>query len=458
LKAVLSILVLVIAMITLQQCANNNASKTDQQTVDLYQNNCGGCHGRQLQNFKVLGTASLLSLKQIQHITKNGNSVKGMPAYGNGFSDEEIYKLSAYIKKYKYNDNQVITLKEAKNYTIETIVDSLGIIWGMEFLPNGNMLLTEKEGRLLQLDKQGKTTAIKGIPKVRNAGQGGLLDIKLHPKYAQNGWLYISYSYIDSADGEAGATAIIRGKLLGDSLVEQKQIFKARPAVSTDIHFGSRMVFDNNGFLYFSVGERGKHFEFPQKLDNANGKIHRLHDDGSVPADNPFLNDKENVASIYSYGHRNPQGLALHPSTGLIWEHEHGPKGGDEINIIKKGINYGWPEISYGINYDGSTLTEYRTKAGMDQPIHFYVPSIAPSGMAFVTSNIYPNWKNNLLIGSLSFRYLERLELNGNIVINQEKMLEELNSRVRDVRIGPDGYIYVSVEGPGRIIKIIPKP
>ena len=209
--------------------------------------------------------------------------------------------------------------------------------------------------------------------------------------------------------------------------------------------------------MYFSNGDRGKRDDFPQKLDNTNGKIHRLNDDGSIPADNPFVGQAGVTESIYSYGHRNPQGLAIHPQTGLIWEHEHGPKGGDEINIIEKGKNYCWPVISYGINYSGTTFTDITEKEGMEQPIHYYVPSIAPCGMTFLDSDIYPEWKNNLFIGSLSFRYLERVQLLGDKVVYQEKLLDELNSRVRNVKVGPDGYLYVAVEEPGRILKILPK-
>jgi aldose sugar dehydrogenase len=458
-KVKLYILFIIIAIVLLQQCAGlDSVSKiTDSNLVQIYNTNCAGCHGRQLQHFKMLTTATKLTLEQLQHITQYGDSVKGMPAFGATINKAAIIKLSKYIKNYKYADNQVAAQKEAKDYSIEVVADNLEIPWGMEFLPNGGMLITEKKGRLLRRNINGDITAIKGLPPIRNAGQGGLLDVKLHPQYAQNGWVYISYSYIDSDNKSAGGTAILRAKIIGDSLTEQQEIFKAVPAVTTNHHFGCRMVFDEKGYLYFSVGERGKHFEFPQKTDNANGKIHRVYDDGTIPKDNPFVNTPNAIASIYSYGHRNPQGLAIHPQTGLVWEHEHGPKGGDEINLVKKGVNYGWPVISYGINYDGSILTKLKEKENMEQPLHYYVPSIAPSGMAFITGNIYPAWKNNLLIGSLSFHYLERLELNGTQVIHQEKMLAELDSRVRDVRIGPGGYIYVAVEGPGRILKLLPK-
>ena len=220
-------------------------------------------------------------------------------------------------------------------------------------------------------------------------------------------------------------------------------------------HFGSRIVFDNEGYLFFSIGERGARDVNPQDLSRDGGKIYRVFDDGSIPEDNPFVTKEGAKTAIYSYGHRNPQGLIKHPETGEIWDHEHGPKGGDEINIIKKGANYGWPMVTYGINYGGTPITEKREMEGIEAPIHYWTPSIAPSGMAFVTSEKYPNWKGSLLVGSLSFQYLERLEMDGNKVISREKFMED-EGRVRDVRQGPDGLIYVAIEGKG-IYKLIPK-
>ena len=269
--------------------------------------------------------------------------------------------------------------------------------------------------------------------------------------------VYLSYSYIDKNDNQAGNTAIIRAKIRNNRLENIQEIYRAIPAVRTNHHFGSRMAFDQKGDLYFSVGDRGKRDDFPQKLTNSNGKIHRIHDDGRIPNDNPFINNPHAVKSIFSYGHRNPQGLIWHAQSNTVWIHEHGPKGGDEINILKKGANYGWPVISYGVNYNGTRFTDQSKKDGMEQPIHYYVPSIAPCGMAFLDNALYPNWKNSLLIGSLRFQYLERLVLKDDQIIHQEKILDELNSRVRNVIISPEGYIYVALENPGRIIKILPK-
>lgn len=342
---------------------------------------------------------------------------------------------------------------ETTNYTIETIVPDLNIPWGMAFLPNGSILITEKSGELIHF-KDGVKTSIEGVPEVYLRGQGGLLDIKLHPNYNENGWIYISYASPDG-EGEGGNTAIMRAKLVENTLVEKHLVYKANPNTKKGQHFGSRIEFDNDGYLYFSIGERGDRDVNPQDLTRDCGKIYRLYDDGRIPEDNPFVNIPDAKKAIYSYGHRNPQGLIKHPETGEIWEHEHGPQGGDEINIISKGKNYGWPVISYGINYNGTSFTEKTALPGMEQPLFYWVPSIAPSGMAFVTSDIYPAWKDNLLVGSLKFSYLERLVIKDGMVIKREKLLENLG-RVRNVAQGPDGYIYAGVEGKG-IVKIIPK-
>ena len=255
-----------------------------------------------------------------------------------------------------------------------------------------------------------KKTNIAGAPTIVNRGQGGLLDIKLHPNYITNGWIYLSFSSPEG-EGEGANTAIMRAKLKDTSLIEQQIIYKGTPNTRKGQHFGSRIEFDNQGHLYFSIGDRGNRDENPQDVTRDCGKIYRLNDDGSIPEDNPFVNTPNAKQAIFSYGHRNPQGLIKHPETGAIWEHEHGPKGGDEINIIQKAKNYGWPIISYGINYDGSSFTDITEKEGMEQPLFYWVPSIAPSGMTFVSSDIYPQWKGNLLVGSLKFKYLERLVL-----------------------------------------------
>jgi glucose/arabinose dehydrogenase len=338
-------------------------------------------------------------------------------------------------------------------FSAELFVDGLQIPWAMAFLPDGSMLITEKSGSIIHF-KDGQKIAVANVPAIYVRGQGGLLDIFLHPDYKNNGWIYLTYASVEG-DEKGGHTALMRAKLKDNALVDNELLYKAGPNTTKGQHFGSRIAFDDDGYLYFSIGERGARDENPQDITRDGGKIYRLNDDGSIPEDNPFVGEEGAKIATYSYGHRNPQGLVKHPETGEIWDHEHGPKGGDEINIIEKGANYGWPIITYGINYSGTPITDKTEMEGMEQPIHYWVPSIAPSGMAFVTSNKYPSWNGSLLVGSLAFQYLERLTLEGTKVVNREKLLENMG-RVRDVRQGPDGFIYVAIEGKG-IYRLVPK-
>lgn len=339
-------------------------------------------------------------------------------------------------------------------YKAETVVDGIEIAWGMVFLPDGSILIAEQEGKMI-LFKDDKKTDIKNVPEVFYENQGGLLDLELHPDYKNNGWIYFSLSGNLGDEGEGGNTTVMRAKLQGDELIDKQVIYKATPNTKKGHHFGSRIEFDRDGYLFFSIGDRGNRDVNPQDITRDGGKIYRLMDDGSVPPDNPFVNDSTAKAAIYSYGHRNPQGMALDPISGKIWVHEHGPQGGDEINIIEPGKNYGWPIITYGKNYDDSIITDETDLPGMEQPLHYWVPSIAPSGMAFVTSDVYPAWKNNLLVGSLKFQYLNRVVIEDGKVVKEEKLLDGIG-RVRTVRQGPDGYIYVSIEQKG-IVKLVPQ-
>ena len=335
----------------------------------------------------------------------------------------------------------------------EVIVSDLNIPWGFTFLPDSSMLITEKSGQLIHF-KDGKKTNISGLPEMYVRGQGGLLDVILHPNYKTNGWLYFSYASPDGKEN-GGNTAIARAKLKDNSLTDLEILYKATPNTTKGQHFGSRLIFDDNGYLFFTIGERGNRDENPQDITRDGGKVYRINDDGSIPEDNPFVNESNAKTAIYSYGHRNPQGMILHPKTKEIWTHEHGPKGGDEINIIKAGKNYGWPIISYGVNYSGTSFTDITEKEGMEQPIHYWDPSIAPSGMAFINSEKYGDWNGNLLVGSLKFQYLDLCTLKDNKVIKEERLLDNLG-RVRSVNQGPDGFIYVGIENLG-IVKLIRK-
>ena len=331
--------------------------------------------------------------------------------------------------------------KEAK-----VIISDLNVPWGMVQLSTDQWLVSEREGELLHIDiATGKKSEITNLPKISDRGQGGLLDLELHPDYANNGWLYFSYSS-PSGKGRGSNTAIMRAKIKDFKLVNKELLYKATPNSTKGQHFGSRIEFDKSGYLFFSIGDRGNRDTYPQDIEADAGKIYRLHDDGKIPEDNPFV--KNEKPAIYSYGHRNPQGMAMHPATGDIWTHEHGPKGGDEVNIIGKGKNYGWPVISYGVNYSGSKFTELTHKEGMEQPAWYWVPSIAPAGMTFVTSDKYPQWKGQLLVGSLKFGYLVLCQLDGNKVVSQ-KIVHKGIGRTRNVKQMPDGYIYAAVEGKG---------
>ncbi|MFS4482662.1 PQQ-dependent sugar dehydrogenase [Hyunsoonleella sp. 2307UL5-6] len=338
------------------------------------------------------------------------------------------------------------------NYVTQVVVPELNIPWGMEFLPEGSILITEKTGTLIHF-KDGKKTEIDGLPEIYLRGQGGLMDIKLHPDYNNNGWIYFSYASSEG-EGDGGNTAIMRAKLNENTLTNIEHLYKGATNTKKGQHFGSRIEFDKAGYLYFSIGDRGNRDVNPQDITRDGGKIYRLHADGSVPEDNPFVGETDAKQAIFSYGHRNPQGMVMHPTTGEIWVNEHGPKGGDEINIISKGKNFGWPVISYGINYSGTPFTEITEKEGMEQPLFYWVPSIAPSGMAFPYSEKYPDWKNSVLVGSLKFQYLERLIIEDHKVIKREKLFEGLG-RFRNIKLAPDGYLYAGVEGVG-IVKIIP--
>jgi glucose/arabinose dehydrogenase len=317
------------------------------------------------------------------------------------------------------------------------------------------MLITEISGKLLISDaSKTKLYEVEGVPKVYVQGQGGLLDVIAHPNFPDNKVIYLSYaSHLPQGDSGSN-TAILKAELKDRKLVNKKVIYQAEPNTKSGVHFGSRMAFDSEGYLYFSIGDRGERDKNPQDISRDGGKIYRIKDDGSIPADNPFVGQTGARTAIYSFGHRNPQGLSKHPISGDIWEHEHGPRGGDEINIIKKGKNYGWPVISYGINYSGTHFALGTHKDGMVQPVSHWTPSIAPCGMTFVEGDKYPEWKGNLLVGSLKFRHLVRVVLQDDKVISQHIVAAGIG-RVRNVKQGPDGYIYVAIEGAG-IFKLLP--
>lgn len=339
-----------------------------------------------------------------------------------------------------------------QDFYVQTVLEGLNVPWGLAFLPDGRMLITERSGQIyLVEDGVLREEPIENAPEVHARGQGGMLDIVLHPEFEENGWIYITFSR--QVDGGSN-TALARMRLDGYEFTDYELLFSAQPGFGTGSHFGSRIVFDDEGYVYFSIGDRGV-MDSAQDLSSHSGVVIRLHEDGSVPDDNPFVNDPQALPEIYAYGLRNIQGMQIHPETREIWSHKHGPRGGDEINIINAGLNYGWPEITHGIDYDGSEITPDTARDGMEQPLLHWTPSIAPSGMAFVTGDRYPGWSGSLMVGTLAPQYLHRVALDGDHVLAQEELLPGIG-RVRDVRLAPDGYLYVATENPGIIYRLLP--
>ncbi len=342
-----------------------------------------------------------------------------------------------------------------------TILNGYEIIWGMDFLPDGDLIFVEKRGKIYRM-KNAIVTEITGFPQVLSSGQGGLLDIRVHPDYSVNGWIYASFASANPAGG--GQLQLIRFKIVNDQIQNIEILFTTNGSDLWYGHYGSRIVFDKNNYLYLSVGEGGVTSYGGPNTTNSNaqdatstwGKVHRLNDDGSIPSDNPVIAGNPGPSSIYSYGHRNPQGLAINPETEELWETEHGPKGGDEVNIIKKGANYGWPVYSLGLNYDGTTISSGHAAAGITAPIYSWTPSVATCGMTFITGNSFKSWEGNLLVCGLVSQKLFRCVISVN-KITEETVLLENSGRVRNVIQAPDGSIYVSVENPGRIIQIVPQ-
>jgi glucose/arabinose dehydrogenase len=349
---------------------------------------------------------------------------------------------------------------EQARIIVTTVAEGLDHPWGIVFLPDNSMLVTERSGALRHVDLDGKLSEpISGVPEVDARGQGGLLDVTLHPQFAENRLVYLSFS----EKGQGGnSTAVARGRLSEDigKLTNVQVIFSQKPKVASNMHFGSRIVFDRDGRIFVTLGERS-HEEFrvqAQDLNSHLGKIVRLNDDGSLPQDNPFSNRSDALPEIWSYGHRNIQAAALHPETGKLWEIEHGPQGGDEINIPEAGKNYGWPVVSHGVNYDDTPVgTGKKDAPGMEDPIYTWTPVIAPSGMIFYSGKAFPEWQGDLFVGGLRAMALVRLKLEGENIVSEERLLTDLGYRIRDVAESPEGEIVVVTdEGNGRILKIAP--
>ena len=350
------------------------------------------------------------------------------------------------------NSKVDITESSQLSYELEKVVDHDGIIWSIEFLDNENIIFTDKEGQIYTYNGSEKNE-IEGAPEIYLNRQGGLMDIQLHPNFQDNNTLYITYA--KKLDENGGNTTVARAKYNGNSLVDLEDIFVSKQSSEKGYHWGSRIAFDKAGYLYFGIGDRGSRDINPQDLYRDGGKVFRINDDGSIPLANPYVDKIGINPAIYSYGHRNPQGIFYHPGTDEIWTNEHGPRGGDEINIIEPLKNYGWPVISYGLNYDSTIFTDLTAMNGMEQPLYYWVPSIAPSCFEYLDSDVYDGWNGSLLVGSLNYGYLERLTTNIFGKVNyREKIAPEIG-RVRDVKVSPDGYIHLAVEKDG-IYRIVP--
>ncbi|MBI4624168.1 MAG: PQQ-dependent sugar dehydrogenase [Verrucomicrobia bacterium] len=455
------------------------ASATAQQVrtgtvAQTYAELCASCHGKNLEGAQAPSMLDDVWIhggddESLALSIRNGFPLKEMPAWSAALPEKEIRAMVIYIREQraKYAREQTVFAKPAESvtvksllhrYRLDTWVGELKEPYSLAFLPTGRAVMTEKLGRLFVIEN-GKIAEqpVSGLPEVDTGGQAGLFDVVPHPDYAKNGWLYLAYSDLQKdADGKAvSLTRIMRGKLRDGALVEQQTIFQAKPehyVKAGGVHFGGRIAFDRAGYLFFTIGERGGKM-VAQDLGLPIGKIHRLHDDGRIPADNPFAHDAKTVPSIWSYGHRNPQGLAISRETDQVFDAEHGPRGGDELNLVEKGRNYGWPVITYGMEYNGTAMTELTAKEGMEQPVTYWTPSPALCGISFYTGDLFPKWKNHLFVASLAAQELRRVELKDGKLVTQEILFKDLG-RIRHVIGGPDGALYVLL--PTRIARIAP--
>ena len=438
---------------------------------EIYAQACAQCHGAELQGGQAqsLKDAVWQFGSKRSHIFRNikyGISDFAMPAFEEALSDDGINRVLDFVLDFEKSSGSTRPPIPEKIFTLDyevninVVADNLDIPWAIDFLDEQSALVTERPGKV-RLIENGKLhpKPIGGISSVLHEGQGGLLDVSVDPNYAETGWIYLSYSHpLTAAQGERqpAMTRIVRGKLRNHRWVDQEVIYEAPhdSYLTTRQHYGSRIVFDPEGYLYFSIGERGI-ATHAQDIGRPNGKIHRIHKDGSIPSDNPFVGKDDALPTIFTYGNRNPQGLAIHPDTGRVWETEHGPMGGDELNIIQGGANYGWPSITYGRNYDGGVVSSDRQRHGMASPTLYWKPSIAVCGIDFVNSPLFPHWKNHLLVGALKYEEVRLLDIENDRVMHQEIILKNAG-RVRDVCSAPDGAIYVVTNGPDAVLKLTP--
>lgn len=433
---------------------------------------CASCHGTELDGG--LG-GSLIdgkwqsgssSTESLAAAIREGQIENGMPAFGTVLSSDDIHALVIYIREKEHRALAAPPPRPEKatglydlageRFRIEEVARGFDNPWAVDFLPDGRFLMTERPGRLRVVHADGKVERpVEGTPEVLALGQGGMLDVALHPAYRQNGWIYLAFTDPAKENDRHGMTKIVRGRLLDNRWTDQQTIFESPQEFYSGhrVHFGCRIVFQGTDYLFFSIGDRGQ-MEHAQDLSRPNGKIHRVHLDGSVPKDNPFV--ESGFPTIFSYGNRNAQGLAIHPETGELWETEHGPRGGDEVNLIRKGKNYGWPIISFGMNYNGTPITGRTSAPGMEQPVVDYTPSIAVCGLDFYQGTAFSGWTNRLLVGALRAEQVRLLSFNGTVLLDDTIILEG-KGRVRDVASGPDGAVYVVLNSPDTLIRLVPQ-
>lgn len=434
---------------------------------ELYEKHCMICHGRDLQgglggslidgsSWKRVGD----DLSFIDYVL-SGDVDTSMPAFEDVLSRPEIRSLEIYIDEKRLQEANIgsdskgsgVYESGAYSFELETVVDGLETPWSVAFISEGEMLITEKKGQLRHFADGELHDSVEGIPETWVSRQGGLLEVALHPEYADNGWVYLSYSAL--GNGREGMTRVVRGRIVDNVWQNEEVIFEAPEEThsSAGFHFGSRIAFQD-GYLFFSVGDRGRQND-AQNLSLPGGKIHRIYDDGRVPEDNPFVGVGGSFPTIWSYGNRNAQGLDFHPLTGELWESEHGPRGGDEINVIERGVNYGWPVITYGMNYNGSPITDKTEAPGMAQPRHYWTPSISVCGIDFYEGDVFPEWKYDLFVGGLKSNQLHRLEIENGEVLSDTIVLKGAG-RVRDVASGPDGHLYLVLNSPDEVVRLVP--
>lgn len=381
-------------------------------------------------------------------------SIRPLPRSRAGLSSVSTLLLTAVLATTSSGAQAQIYDSEGYDFLLQTVTKGLEHPWSMVFLSEEDILVTERPGRLrLIVDGALQEDSVDGLPDITAEGQGGLLDIALHPEFDDNGWLYLSYSH--EVDDGGLSTHLARGQYANGELTDVEVLFKGSPGMRGGQHFGSRIVIDDDYYVYLTIGDRGD-MNSAQDLTNHAGTTIRLHDDGSIPDDNPWVDDDDGLDEIYTWGNRNAQGMVIHPDTKEIWQHEHGPRGGDEINIVKAGANYGWPEMTHGVNYDGSQITEHTSLPGKEDPILHWTPSIAPSGMDFYQGEIFPEWQGDLFVGALAGQKLQRLRFEGTELVLQEDLLQEFNTRIRDVRTGPDGTLWILTdETDGRLMRFV---